>query len=1276
MVVVATSQVMAVQQALHISFTTAMRVHTSVIGAVYTKALSLSHLSRRISTAGEMVNLMTVDAQRVMTLVETLNQLWSAPLQICVAVYFLYVTMGVAVMAGVGMLLLLIPLNLLIARLVRKIQVKQLKRSDERIKLMNEILSGIKVLKLYAWEESFIAKITAIRNKELHHLTKSIYLNAAVSFTFICAPFLVSLSTFTVYVLLGNELTAGKAFVAISLFNILRLPMALLPRVVVNFIQAQVSLHRLEEFLKLGELQPDNVVRNMPAHCSDAAVHIENGSFCWDRTEEVPILRNINVNIPSGSLVAVVGQVGCGKSTLLSALLGETEKLDGKGSTAFVPQEAWIQNATLRQNVLFGQSRDPERYQQVLTACALDPDIELLPAGDMTEIGEKGINLSGGQKQRVSLARSVYFDADIYLLDDPLSAVDSHVGKHIFNKVIGPQGLLKEKTRILVTHAVQYLPHVDQIIVLQDGVVSEVGTYTELKSSHGWFAELLDNYVTDNGLQDNGAENNQLLNTSGSINLEDDSSKVIYNRSNSCHHLDNRMRPRHHAAKSHSEANLPKLAFDKHSLKQSPIKIFATPERRYSVSTLGSVLSICEGLDADCLLDGEAECDNDPGDENDRKPTLHQRQSITSGFSLNSVLSLVEGDGHVRGTSTSGDNPAICTTAPEDGVDNESKGPIENEQSARNESVIERRGRTTTEERSQTGMVKFSVIMAYARSMGMLCALVILFSGIGAESSIIVSRIWLAKWSSTNVTSSQQRDTFLGLYGVMGLGQAILISVMNVTLAYSAMKATKNLHQGLLINIMHLPMRFFESSPLGRIMNRFSKDVNSVDDKVPRSLGMFLRTFLSSLGTVFVISYSTPLFLTCVLPLGTLYVFIQRFYISSSRQLRRIESVSRSPIYSHFFETITGTSTIRAFSQQRRFIMENHRRLDEAHVAHYPGICAFRWLALRLEFIGASILFFAALFSVIGRDTIAPGLVGLSVAYALQITGVLNWMVRQSSELETNIVAVERIKEYTTVTREADWIIPSHRPPEEWPNLGRIEIENFDLRYREQLPRVLKDLNCVIDVKEKIGIVGRTGAGKSTMTLALFRILERAGGRIVIDGIDIAKIGLQDLRSRLTIIPQDPVLFSGSLRMNLDPFDKHTDEELWNALDVTHLKTFVIGLEKGLQHPILESGENMSTGQRQLVCLARALLRKSKILVLDEATAAVDLETDDLIQQTIRREFADCTVLTIAHRLNTIMDCDRIMVLKDGSIEEFDSPSKLISKRGLFYVMAQDAGLA
>ncbi|EDO43433.1 predicted protein, partial [Nematostella vectensis] len=400
-----------------------------------------------------------------------------------------------------------------------------------------------------------------------------------------------------------------------------------------------------------------------------------------------------------------------------------------------------------------------------------------------------------------------------------------------------------------------------------------------------------------------------------------------------------------------------------------------------------------------------------------------------------------------------------------------------------------------------------------------------------------------------------------------------------------------------------------------------------------------------------------------------------RLFVSTSRQLKRLESVSRSPIYSHFYESITGCTIIRAFRQQRRFVQESNSKVDHAQMANYPSLCINRWLSLRLELLGAAVLLFAALFAVVSRGRIAPGLVGLSVAYALQITGVLTWLVRQSSELETNIVAVERIKEYSETPTEAAWVIPGRRPPADWPQEGHVAVESLDMRYRDDQPPVIKKLTFEINSGEKIGIVGRTGAGKSTLSLALFRILERASGKIVIDNIDINKIGLQDLRSRLTIIPQDAVLFSGSVKLNLDPFESTCDEELWRVLEAVHLKSFVSSLQDGLMHQIQEGGENLSAGQCQLVCLARALLRKSKVLVLDEATAAVDLETDELIQNTIRTEFADRTVLTIAHRLNTIMDYTRIMVLDEGSILEFDTPSALLAQKGVFHEMAKDAGL-
>ncbi|XP_031562171.1 multidrug resistance-associated protein 1-like [Actinia tenebrosa] len=583
--------------------------------------------------------------------------------------------------------------------------------------------------------------------------------------------------------------------------------------------------------------------------------------------------------------------------------------------------------------------------------------------------------------------------------------------------------------------------------------------------------------------------------------------------------------------------------------------------------------------------------------------------------------------------------------------------------------------RVINEETSEIGRVRFSVFYTYAKATGLIVSFLFFLFLLASEGSIVSSKIWLARWSSDNVTTDSQRDNYLFVYGALGLSQAFCMLFSSLFLAYGANVASNVLHDRLIVNIMHSPMSFFESTPLGRIVNRFSKDMYVIDETVPNSLMSFWRCFFAVMSAIFAISYATPIFLSVVFPLMVLYVFIQRLYVASSRQLRRIESVSRSPIYSNFLETINGTSTIRAYSQQQYFIRENYYRVDENQVAYYPWISSNRWLAIRLELIGNFVIFFASLFVVIARDSIESGLVGLSLTHAFQITQTLNWMVRMSGELETNIVAVERVKEYSETPREAAWIVEDNRPPEDWPGSGHIAIETFDLRYRENLPLVLKNINCDIAPGEKIGLVGRTGAGKSSLSMGLFRILESTGGRIIIDDIDISKIGLQDLRSRLTIIPQDPVLFSGTLRFNLDPFDKYSDEELWKVLEVSHLKQFVSGLAEGLQHSIAEGGENLSVGQRQLVCLARALLRKSKVLVLDEATAAVDLETDELIQKTIRTEFADRTVLTIAHRLNTIMDYSRILVLDKGFVTEFDSPSSLLSQKGMFYNMTKDAGL-
>ncbi|NXP07635.1 MRP3 protein, partial [Thinocorus orbignyianus] len=1159
-------QTLILHQHFQYCFVTGMRLRTGITGVIYRKSLVITNSAKRSSTVGEIVNLMSVDAQRFMDLMTFLNMLWSAPLQIFLALYFLWQTLGPSVLAGVAVMVLLIPFNSAIAMKTRAFQVEQMRYKDSRIKLMNEILGGIKVLKLYAWEPSFSEKVLEIRKNELRVLKKSAYLNSLSTFAWISAPFLVALTTFAVYVSVDekNILDAEKAFVSLSLFNILKFPLNMLPQVISSIAQTSVSLKRIQQFLSHDELDPNCVETKMIAPGN--AISVTNATFSWGK-ELKPSLKDINLLVPSGALVAVVGHVGCGKSSLVSALLGEMEKLEGevavKGSVAYVPQQAWIQNATLKDNILFGQAPNEQKYQNVLEACALKTDLEVLPGGDQTEIGEKGINLSGGQRQRVSLARAVYSSSDIYLLDDPLSAVDSHVAKHIFDKVIGPDGVLKGKTRILVTHGISFLPQVDHIVVLVDGKISEMGSYQDLLKQNKAFAEFLRNYALDE-------------------DIEEDEPTML-------------------------EEEEVLLAED--------------------------TLSIHTDL-----------ADNEPVTNEVRKQ----------------FLSFCHGHLIQRSTAPLHE-PSLCIA----------------ELSAL--LVFKQFGCCCTKQPCCVILqVKLTVFWQYMKAVGPAISLVICFLYCCQNAAAIGANVWLSDWTNEPVINGTQHNTAMriGVYAALGLLQGLIVLISSFTLAMGGINAARTLHTALLENKFHTPQSFYDTTPTGRIINRFSKDIYVIDEVIPPTILMFLGTFFTSLSTMIVIIASTPLFAVVIVPLAIVYFFVQRFYVATSRQLKRLESVSRSPIYSHFSETVSGASVIRAYRRVTSFIDISDQKMDENQKSYYPGIVSNRWLGIRVEFVGNCIVLFAALFAVISKNSLNAGLVGLSVSYALQVTLSLNWMVRMTSELETNIVAVERIKEYSETETEAPWIIEGKSPPEDWPSRGELEFVNYSVRYRKGLDLVLKGLNLHIHGGEKIGIVGRTGAGKSSMTLCLFRILEAVKGEIKIDGVKISEIGLHDLRSRLTIIPQDPVLFSGTLRMNLDPFNKYSDEEIWKALELSHLKRFVSSQPSMLDYECSEGGENLSVGQRQLVCLARALLRKTRVLILDEATAAIDLETDDLIQMTIRTQFEDCTVLTIAHRLNTIMDYTRVLVLDNGTVAEFDTPASLIAAKGIFYSMAKDAGLA
>ncbi|XP_077585449.1 ATP-binding cassette sub-family C member 2 [Stigmatopora nigra] len=1165
LLVVALLQSLFLQQYFQRCFVLGMKVRTAIMAAVYKKALVVSNDTRKESTVGETVNLMSADAQRFNDVTNFIHLLWSCPLQIALSIFFLWQELGPSVLAGLAVVVLMVPINGLLANKARKFQIENMKFKDKRLKIMNEILNGMKILKLYAWEPSFEDQVQGIRGQELSVMKKFAYLSSVSTFIFSCAPALVSLVTFAVFLGVDSEnvLTAEKAFTSISLFNILRFPLAMLPMLIAAMVQTTVSRRRLEKFLGGEDLESD-IVRH--DHNFSSAVNICDGSFSWEKEGELH-LKNVNLDVKPGRLVAVVGAVGSGKSSLMSAILGEMHSTKGfvniKGSLAFVPQQAWIQNATLRDNIMFGSPLEEKRFQKVIRSCALAPDLDLLPGGDMTEIGEKGINLSGGQKQRVSLARAAYSQADIYLLDDPLSAVDSHVGKHLFDQVIGPNGILKDKTRILVTHGLSFLPYVDEIVVLVNGVVSEVGSYNTLRASKGAFSEFLDTYNKEHSNNNNGIESN----SGDGQNVTEDG---------------------------------------------------LVPE----------------------------------GDDVQPDSQLEDTVAVT----LKRENSIRRSQRNSRATS----NSSI--------------------RKSENAAEINKGQRLIEKEAMETGQVKFSVYLQYLRAMGWGYTAAVFMLYFIQNIAFIGQNIWLSDWTNDAVDyynrtyPAEMRDTRVGVFGALGVVQGLFVFLGTLLVANASIAASRILHSRLLNNILRAPMLFFDTTPIGRVVNRFAKDIFTIDEAIPQSLRSWIMCLLGVLGTLFVICLATPFFTIVIIPLAVVYFFVQRFYVATSRQLRRLDSVSRSPIYSHFGETVSGLSVIRAYGHQERFLQHNETTMDENLKSVYPWIVSNRWLAIRLEFVGNLVVFFAALLAVISRDSLDSGLVGLSISYSLNVTQTLNWLVRMTSELETNIVAVERVSEYSVIKNEADWVTDT-RPPKTWPEAGRLQFENYMVRYRPGLDLVLHGISCDIGSTEKIGIVGRTGAGKSSLTNCLFRIIEAAEGRILIDGVDISKIGLHDLRNNLTIIPQDPVLFSGTLRINLDPFERSSDEELWRVLELSHLKDYVSGLKEGLQHEVSEGGENLSVGQRQLLCLARALLRKSRILILDEATAAVDLETDNLIQMTIRKEFTNCTILTIAHRLHSIMDSSRVMVLDAGRIVEFDSPTNLLEKRGHFYAMAKDAGI-
>uniref|UniRef100_A0A4W2BUG8 Uncharacterized protein n=1 Tax=Bos indicus x Bos taurus TaxID=30522 RepID=A0A4W2BUG8_BOBOX len=1129
-------------------------------------------------------------------------------IQIIVGVILLYYILGISALIGAAVIIVLAPVQYFVATKLSQAQRSTLEYSNERLKQTNEMLRGIKLLKLYAWENIFRTRVEMTRKKEMTSLRAfaictsiSIFMNTAIPIAAVLITFVGHVSFFR-----EADFSPSVAFASLSLFHILVTPLFLLSSVVRSTVKALVSVQKLSEFLSSAEIREEQCAPREPAPQGQASkyqtvplkvvnrkrparedclgltnplqslapgtdgdadnccVQIIGGFFTWT-PDGIPTLSNITIRIPRGQLTMIVGQVGCGKSSLLLATLGEMQKLSGavfwnslpdsetgedpsperetvadadvrkRGPVAYASQKPWLLNATVEENITFESPFNKQRYKMVIEACSLQPDIDILPHGDQTQIGERGINLSGGQRQRISVARALYQHTNVVFLDDPFSALDVHLSDHLMQA--GILELLRDdrRTVVLVTHKLQYLPHADWIIAMKDGTIQREGTLKDFQRSE---CQLFEHWKTLMNRQDQELEKETVM------------------------------------------------------------------ERKATEPPQGlpRAMSSRDGLLQDEEEEEEEAAESE--EEDNLSSVLHQRAKIPWRACAN-----------------------------------------------------------------------------YLSSAGTLLLSLLVFSQLLKHMVLVAIDYWLAKWTDSaltlspmarNCSLSQAQECSLNQTGyamvftvLCSLG-IVLCLITSVTVEWTGLKVAKRLHRSLLNQIILAPMRFFETTPLGSILNRFSSDCNTIDQHIPSTLECLSRSTLLCVSALAVISYVTPVFLVALLPLAVVCYFIQKYFRVASRDLQQLDDTTQLPLLSHFAETVEGLTTIRAFRYEARFQQKLLEYTDSNNIASLFLTAANRWLEVRMEYIGACVVLIAAVTSISNslHKELSAGLVGLGLTYALMVSNYLNWMVRNLADMELQLGAVKRIHGLLKTEAESyEGLLAPSLIPKNWPDQGKIQIQNLSVRYDSSLKPVLKHVNALISPGQKIGICGRTGSGKSSFSLAFFRMVDMFEGRIIIDGIDIAKLPLHTLRSRLSIILQDPVLFSGTIRFNLDPERKCSDSTLWEALEIAQLKLVVKALPGGLDAIITEGGENFSQGQRQLFCLARAFVRKTSIFIMDEATASIDMATENILQKVVMTAFADRTVVTIAHRVHTILSADLVIVLKRGAILEFDKPEKLLSRK-------------
>ncbi|KAJ3181645.1 hypothetical protein HDU85_003589 [Gaertneriomyces sp. JEL0708] len=1199
-----------------------LAIRATLTAIIYQKSLRLSSSARHHFPSGKIMTIVSTDAHRIELFTQFVHVLWAAPLQIVVICVLLLTQLGVSALAGVAVLVVLTPLQGRIVKRLGVIRKTVAPLTDKRVKLIQEILAGIRVIKMFAWERPFLSKTGSIRKQEIAQIFKRSILSAFVTALSFGVPIFSASVAIVIYAVTADDLDATKIFPALAWFNQLRFPLMFLPQVVVGLADFRVATGRIGELLMADEVEGTKrtATEGNDVKEGDWAVKIENGEFVWESiatldpkatesgkrnstsgepksltldkqatpeqggltkqpegniaasplpgslpspsspTASTPFsLRNISLSLPRNSLTAIIGPVGSGKSSLLLSLLHETSLHHGTvslpSSLSYVPQTPFILNASLRSNILFGLPYDRERYLRVIRDCALEMDLKILPDGDQTIIGERGVMLSGGQKQRVSLARAVYAEKECVLLDDVLSAVDTHVGKYLFKNCL--LGALVNSTRILVTHQLHILPQVDYIISMKNGEIAEQGTYEDLMAKDAEFADLMQ---------------------------------------------------RHGGG--------------------------------------GAV------------------------DEKEAIEAVKDLQTIAAESAIETTQLLEIEKGLQR--------------------------PIDAKDPASPKA-------TTSEEERATGSVDMKVWFSYIRAAGSKhFVFLLLFLLTLIQASRIGGDFWLVQWTN-NTVSSFDTGKYVAVYFAFGVFQMLTLYGYGLFFAFSGTRAARVLHEAMIERVIHAPVGFFDTTPLGRVINRFSKDTDAIDTQLSESFRMFTTTLAVAIGTFVLIIYATPLFAIPLAPVLVLYWIVQKVYRAASRELKRLDSTTRSPLYAHFSETLNGVTSIRAYNAQERFARQTVDYINTNNSPYFLLLAAQRWLGVRLELLGCLLVFFAAMFGVLARgsSTLSAALLGLSLSYALQVTGTLNWCVRQMTETELAMNAVERVEHYgKNLEVEPLLPLPSDEndddtgrkaaaadvsiktvvvPPQDWPTQGFIQIRDLSLRYSSAHPVILHRLSLDIPAGSKLAVVGRTGSGKSSLIQGLFRLIEPCvGSQILIDGINTQDIALETLRKNIAIIPQDPVLFSGTLRSNLDPFNQYSVEELRAAVEKSHLSRSLSGsTEAGdiLDTEISTNGENLSLGQRQLVCLARAMVVRAKILVLDEATANVDLETDRVIQECLRKEFVGVTVICVAHRLNTIIDYDRVLVLSAGTIAEYDTPRALLAvSDGAFSRMIDETG--